>query len=629
MSFLNTWALALSALALPILVLYMMRLRRHPVTVSSLMLWRRVLRDREANVPWQKLRRNLLMLLQLTVLAMLIIALARPYVSVPTVVSGAIVILLDASASMNATDLLPSRFDAAREAAEQIVMGIGPDETVTIITAGPSPEVIIGATDDRDALLAALRRATPTGGEADWHSALALAAAGARGAERFTLVVISDGGLPDDLPVMPGRVHYVPIGSQGYNWGVTALSARPGPDGRPQLFTRVTNFGPEADSAILSLEVDGVLIGARRLELPPGGSHEMITRLPEDAHIIRAYLTRPSDSRLPDLLPLDDEAWTVYEPPAGGRVLIVSEGNLFLERAFASQPGVRAFRASPEGGMPQERFDLYVLDSWLPPDGIWPPGDLFIINPPGSTDMFTVAGQSYEVAEIEVADDPRTAYLDLGDLSLLRFTIVEGLEWADVLIRAGDMPLLVAGERDGRKVAILTFALSDSDLPLRVAWPVLISNLLAWYAPARMFSLPDGIRPGETLLIRLPPEDVAELHIGKPDGSTIVLVPDGPEAIFTETDLPGLYHVEALASDGEIVAEQYVAVNLFSGAESSVSPAAQIELLGSETGGPEDGLTARREFWHIPVAVALILMAVEWWVYHRGAEIPFRAPRRA
>src|SRR3954470_20552442 len=111
MAFLAPLALALSAFAAPIILLYMLRLRRRDVEVSSTMLWQQLLRDREANAPWQRLRRNLLLLLQLLILAALIIALARPFITVPTVTTGRIAVLLDASASMTATDVQPSRFE--------------------------------------------------------------------------------------------------------------------------------------------------------------------------------------------------------------------------------------------------------------------------------------------------------------------------------------------------------------------------------------------------------------------------------------------------------------------------------------------------------------------------------------
>jgi Ca-activated chloride channel family protein len=114
MSFLAPSALWLLTAAIPIIVLYMLKMRRKQVSVSSTLLWTRLLLDREANAPWQKLRRNLLLLLQLLILAALVFAAARPAIQTPVVASGSVIALLDASASMNVTDGNASRFEEAR-----------------------------------------------------------------------------------------------------------------------------------------------------------------------------------------------------------------------------------------------------------------------------------------------------------------------------------------------------------------------------------------------------------------------------------------------------------------------------------------------------------------------------------
>src|SRR5258708_37011870 len=109
MSFLAPTALVLGALAVPIILLYMLRLRRRDVQVSSTMLLQQLLRDREANAPWQRLRRNLLLLLQLLILAALVFPLARPFITVLTITTRRTALLIDATAGMNGTQVHPSR----------------------------------------------------------------------------------------------------------------------------------------------------------------------------------------------------------------------------------------------------------------------------------------------------------------------------------------------------------------------------------------------------------------------------------------------------------------------------------------------------------------------------------------
>ena len=133
MHLLTPLALTLAALAVPIILLYMLKLRRKQETVSSTFLWRQRLREQQANAPWQKLKRNLLLLLQLLILAALVFALTRPALQVPVVASGSVIVLLDASASMNAVDVNPTRFDSARDSVLDLINGLSPASSLTLM----------------------------------------------------------------------------------------------------------------------------------------------------------------------------------------------------------------------------------------------------------------------------------------------------------------------------------------------------------------------------------------------------------------------------------------------------------------------------------------------------------------
>ena len=110
MSFVAPLALILGFLAIPIILLYTLRLRRREQAISSTLLWRALVRDQSANAPWQRLRRNIFLFLQLLILAALVLALARPYIMSADPVAGHVFVLLAASASMTATDGMHSRY---------------------------------------------------------------------------------------------------------------------------------------------------------------------------------------------------------------------------------------------------------------------------------------------------------------------------------------------------------------------------------------------------------------------------------------------------------------------------------------------------------------------------------------
>lgn len=232
MSFLTPLAFIGALLAVPIVLLYMLRLRRREVVISSTFLWQQILRDSEANTPWQKLKRNLLLFLQLLILAMMIFSLARPFITVPAISSGRTAILLDASASMNATDGSAtssiSRFEEAKRRALEMVNTMGTNDIITVIRVAEVSEVLAPYSNDRVLLTAAIQGAQPSQASADWTAGVTLAAAGAGGNPEFTIVVISDGGLgeAENLPAIPGELLYVPIGQSDANVAITALATR-------------------------------------------------------------------------------------------------------------------------------------------------------------------------------------------------------------------------------------------------------------------------------------------------------------------------------------------------------------------------------------------------------------------
>ena len=130
MGILAPLALALLALALPIIALYLLRPRRPAAPVSSLLLWQAALTDVEANAPWQRLRRNWLLLLQLAILALLALASARPVFSAGGATTGNLIVVLDGSASMRATDVTPNRFERARASVRSLA-ALEPELAVT------------------------------------------------------------------------------------------------------------------------------------------------------------------------------------------------------------------------------------------------------------------------------------------------------------------------------------------------------------------------------------------------------------------------------------------------------------------------------------------------------------------
>lgn len=622
MSFLTPLGLLGGLLAIPILLLYMLRLRRREVPVSSNFLWQQILLDREANTPWQRLRRNLLLLLQLLILAALVFALARPFVVVPSVSAGQTALLLDASASMNATDSADgSRFAEARRRALEIVDTMGEADRMTVIRVAEVPEVLAPYTEDRAVLRSAINGALPSLASADWAAALTLAAAGAAGAEDFNIVLVSDGGLGDaaSLPAIPGEVQLIPVGQSGDNVAITALATRALAGQAPELFAQVTNYGSRDAEVVFDLRVDGDLFTAERYTVAAGQSLPLVSSaLPAAFSVLQAGLTIPAESSVPDALDADNHAWAVASNTSARRVLLMSPGNYFIEQVLRSLPSVDLVVGDVERGLPNNPFDLYIFDRWLPPT--LPNADMLFIDPPASTSLFVVGEPSTATGNPTVrTSDPRMAFVDFGGVNVAAFKPVSA-EWADPLISVDGGPLLLAGDVDNRQVAVLTFNLFESDLPLQIAWPVLVSSLLDWYQPQAILSAPDGLKVGDSIFVR-PPLTASAVRVTLPDGTTNELPPGREGVVFASTGTPGVYRLDVL-ENGEVSQSSAFAINLFDPGESDITPNTSIRLSEVTVGAAEEEEVGQREFWPWLVAVALALLLIEWFAYHRRQQAP-------
>jgi Ca-activated chloride channel homolog len=624
MQFLTPLWFLLATLAIPIILLYMLKLRRKQVQVSSTFLWEQLLREQQANAPWQKLKRNLLLILQLLILAALIFALARPALQVPTVASGSVIVLLDASASMNATDVSPSRFDSAKESVNSIINGLNSASALTLILVGETPEILVASESDKTLLKAALNRSKVTQGSADWQAAFALAAGATRSdALESTILIVSDGGLPkSELPALPGEVQFLPIGSASDNVAISALALRP-TESTPELFAQVTNYSDTTKTILLSFYFGDELFTAHQLTILPGGSESMTLDNIEDiAGVYKAQISNPQPNQALDSLSIDDTAFAVYQSTASRRVLLVSTGNLFLEQALASLPNIQAFRALPtEDGSIQiskDPFDLYVFDGIIPTE--LPAGNLLFINPPVNP-YFVVGGTIEQINSGEVIEHPLTRYLDWSNVHILKAKQVETPQWAETLVQTAENPLVFAGQTNGQRIASINFDLRESDLPLQIAFPILFSNLTNYLVPPSAFDATQSLAPGQSLTI-VPPPGTQQVVIASPSNTAHSLPNEAGGVKFTDTNELGYYAVNFVSNESS--SAEYFAVNLFDKNESDIRPRDTIQIGQMEITNTVSEKIGQYELWPWLGMLAIIILMIEWQVHHRKQLIPRR-----
>jgi len=116
-------ALAFGLVALPIIIFYILKVRLRQVPVSTNMFWNQIFDEKPPRSIWQKFRHLLSLLAQLLLLGLMVFAIADPIFSWQTNKARRIVLVIDNSASMKATDIEPSRFEAATKRAIELADG--------------------------------------------------------------------------------------------------------------------------------------------------------------------------------------------------------------------------------------------------------------------------------------------------------------------------------------------------------------------------------------------------------------------------------------------------------------------------------------------------------------------------
>ena len=356
MGFLAPSALFFGLLAIPLLALYLLRVRGRERRVSSTFLWRHVVHDIEANTLWQRLRPSLLLLLQLLALAALVLALAGTYFLRASGIDGDLILVLDASASMQASDVVPSRFGQAQQEALRLIDQLPQSNLATVIRMGDVPEVLVAQSQDKGRVRRAIEEARPTAGGADLDSALSLAASVVRGERRAQVVVLSDGSVStlQSLGPLPFDLQYEPVGASHGNLAIAAFSIRTTERGTEGL-ARVANYGPDTRAVSLHLFAGGSLYDVRELEVVPGADRTVSWSSLPEVTVLEARLV-PGDA-----FALDDRAWAAGGPGNEARVLLVSAGNRFLEKALSLQPGLQVSNALPGEFSSEHDFDLWVF----------------------------------------------------------------------------------------------------------------------------------------------------------------------------------------------------------------------------------------------------------------------------
>ncbi len=608
MSFLVPTAFAFAA-ALPVVILfYLLKRRRVVRLVSSTLLWQRFVAETQASAPFQKLRRNWLLLLQLLLLILVILALARPFFAGRTAPGRLIVAILDASASMQSTDDSPSRFERARREALDLVNSLHDTDQMVVLLASGHTEVRQSPTSNKTTLRRALQNCEPADASTRLTEALKLAQPLVKDRRDAEIHLYSDGAAPDltEFEFEGLNITFHQMGRRSANAGIVSIDARAHPDDprRRAVFASVFNASSNTWPVDLELRFESALIETRHLELAPRETSPQVFAADQDRDgVFELKLVQADD------LAVDNLATVQSLLPAPVNVLLVNRAKGYLEPALRALPRVR-LAVSTDLTDTATTYDIVVLDDVVP--STWPAVNTLSVRS-APTNWVEVTGRIEAPPIVDWKNThPLLRFVSFDEVQVLEALAVRTPPWAFQLVEAPGTPLILAGELGRQRIVWIAFDTLESTWPLRVSFPIFVANAVDWLSPATARESQAQVRAGEPLRMPLT-RGVTNALVRMPDGTGRELILDASarELTFAETSRQGIYRI---GIDGS---ESTFCVNLLDRLETDTTPKSELSFGRYARAQATTMRPANLELWRRLAAAALIVLLFEWWFYHR------------
>lgn len=581
----------LALLSVPVIVLmYLWKQKYQQKQVPSLFLWEKVLTQTKSQQPWQKLKKNKLMLLQIVAAVLLSFALAAPFVAGSMQVQDA-VLALDCSLSMQTTDGKQSRFDLAKKDMMAWVEQSADNSSFSLVMLTDTPFVAVSDEQDKQTILKLLEKAQPTAGGVDWETAKTLLVAEQDALGGDILLYTDDYG---NLGTMQA-VEQI-YNQQEQNTAVTLLSHTLQADGG-YVLARLHWYGTGEVQKTVTLFADGAVYDTKTVTISAEQDADVVFEgVPEQTKTVEVHIS-PEDA-----LSMDDVRYLGVGKAQTQKVLLVTKGNVFLEKALSLLEQVDFYKTEETQ---TSGYGLYIFDGVMP-DVLPTDGHLLFLNSP-KNDLFTVEAEQNFSGLVKGADG--TGLENIKDIA---FALQKGTplsaNWGKALLQTEGKSLGLFGETNGRKIAALGFDLHNSDFPLQTTFPVLWYRLMEWYFPEQTAGISQSVS-GQAISFALKP-DTQKAVVQTAKGKEIAILPPTPARTLTETTQTGWYLLKETDAKGNTITTPF-GVNAQTVGES--------DLRLTKEAAEQTATTNKTIHAGKPITIWLLLLLlgvilIEWWV---------------
>lgn len=588
MTFESFWPLLFLAAVPIIIILYLLKPKGTDYLISSNLLWRKLIRNEQSRTFFEKFVHNILMYLQILIVALLVIALMSPFVSSTGRDGGRKILLVDTSGSMQHVGASGrSRLEEAVEQACDYVRGAENTRLSLVTVDGCGAKLLAVDMTDPDSIVQALRslECSDSGGSLASAQEM-LDTLGGEGAEGSAdLVVYTDGAGAADYEALVSsggkELHVVgePAANVANEYTVYSL----GENGLYDVIVSTTNFSDRDVSFDVGLyDEDETLIALRQMSLAPGENAScLFGQVDWSGESIASRISGISFSGGgSDSLAGDDVSFAVKSRGNLIEGLLVGDGNTFIEKAYQAVTGNSIARAESDASAEDGAYNVVIYDAGEEPQA--GEGNMLLFG--------DARGRSVEKLEnvlLDMTDCDLTAGLSgftVGVNTAYCFDLPEG---AQSFLEYDGKCVGYYGEWNGRKEIVTGFDIRESDFPLRAEFPVFLANAMIYLSDTSWLASN----------VYYAGEEIALQPWAEPDMTSFESRPGKA----------GLYRV----GNGEYQEAYAVRFQTATESDGRASAASVAEDGGTRL------VTVRRTLRNVFLILALALLAAEWIVYVR------------
>jgi len=551
--FLNPQFLWLLSLLSIIIILHLIKPKRILVKISTLFLWERLFRKSQTSRWLRKLPKNILLILQLLILSLIVFTLAQPQWVMKGNIALPLVLIIDSSASTNAIDIKPSRFDVIKKEALNIVAKSSIFRSMAIIYAGYKPELKVSFTTNRSTIEKIIKELKSTYSNDTIQESIELAESLLPNTPK-EIHILTDGNNPFTLPSNSINDYHIHIIGKGEdNVGITNAKLFPKNVNLAEFYLEISNFSNKFQKVPIVIKLNNAIMERLHIELAPKSNKKIIREVPNKETKIEVNLDINDDLK-------EDNSAYLYLPQPYHKILLITLGNPYLEKALKAIPGADL---KIKRDVTQEDFidfDFIVFDQLIPE--YVPPGKYIFIGYPPFNFNFEQIGK--------ISNTRIVSWEEIPIMSLIQ--PLNANIYSAILIKSKDLTPFLYSEKgpigfiyDKKDIfaIVLTFSLLDTNWIYYDSFPIFIYNIINYknsYNPYKS--------PGEPIEIL---DNSGWIYVGTPERRYELENKSG-FVEFTETTKPGFYYIKKRAKN-----EIYV-VNLFSKEESDIKPKMNIEI---------------------------------------------------